>query len=323
MPAELTRKFRERERSSALVEQRNPKRLTLWQDVVKNWELYVLCAPFFLLFIFMMIIPILSAIGLSFTYYNMFEPPRFIGLSNYINLFVQDEIFGIALRNTLLFSIITGPTGYILCFMLAWLINEFPRSVRVGFTLCFYAPALAGTSVYFIWQFLFSGDVYGLINSVLMRVGLLKEPIQWLTDTDYNFGVLILAQLWMSLGTGFLAFIAGFQGIDESFYEAGSIDGIRNRLQEIFYITLPMMKPQLLFGAVMQISASFSVSTLSSQLFGTSTNYSTHTIVLHMIDYGTVRYEMGYACALAVVLFMMMILFKTAVNLVLRYVSSD
>lgn len=300
------------------------KSITWKQEFQRNHELYLLLLPYFLLFFLMTILPVISAVGLSFSYYNMLEKPSFVGLSNYINLCVHDEIFGIALRNTLLFSLITGPVGYLLCFILAWLINEFGHKIRVFLTFCFYAPSLAGTSVYFIWQFMFSGDAHGLINGFLMNIGLLKEPIQWLTDTQYNFGVLILAQFWMSLGTGFLAFIAGFQGIDESVYEAGSIDGIRNRLQEMFYITLPMMKPQLLFGAIMQISASFSVSTLSSQLFGAvSTNYSTHTIVLHMVDYGTVRYEMGYACAIAVILFMMMLIFKTLVNFVLRYVASD
>lgn len=300
------------------------KRITWRQELKRNRELYLLISPFFLLYFLMTILPIIAATALSFSYYNMLEAPSFIGLSNYINLFVQDEIFGISVRNTLLFSIITGPLGYILCFVLAWLINEFGHKTRVILTLCYYAPALAGSSVYFIWQFMFSGDAHGFINGILMNIGIIKEPIQWLTDTSYNFIVLILAQLWMSLGTGFLAFIAGFQGIDSSVYEAGSIDGIKNRLQEMFYITLPMMKPQLLFGAIMQISACFSVSTLSSQLFGaTSTNYSTHTIVLHMIDYGTTRYEMGYACAIAVVLFVMMLVFKTIVNFVLRYVAND
>lgn len=300
------------------------KRITWRQELKRNHELYLLLLPFFLLYFLMTILPIIAATALSFSYYNMLEAPSFIGLSNYINLFVQDEIFGISVRNTLLFSIVTGPLGYILCFVLAWMINEFGRKTRVLLTLCYYAPALAGSSVYFIWQFMFSGDAHGFINGILMNIGIIKEPIQWLTDTTYNFAVLILAQLWMSLGTGFLAFIAGFQGIDSSVYEAGSIDGIKNRLQEMFFITLPMMKPQLLFGAIMQISACFSVSTLSSQLFGaTSTNYSTHTIVLHMIDYGTTRYEMGYACAIAVVLFVMMLVFKTIVNFVLRYVAND
>ena len=296
----------------------------LIKDLKTHKELYIMMLPFFVLFFLMTLLPVIVAIFLSLTYYNLFETPTFIGISNYLNLFLHDEIFTIAMRNTLLFSLITGPVSYLLCFVFAWLINEFKNGTRVLLTFCFYAPALAGASVFFIWQFLFSGDSHGFINGVMMNVGLIKEPIQWLTDTKFNFGVLILVQLWMSLGTGFLAFIAGFKGVDTSLYEAGAIDGVKNRVQELFYITLPMMKPQLLFGAVMQISASFSISTLSTQLFGaTSTNYSAHTIVLHMMDYGTVRYEMGYACAVAVLLFMLMLIFKTLVNFVLRYVSSD
>lgn len=301
----------------------NKKRITWKKELKLNYELYLLMLPYFLLYFVMTVLPVVAATLLSFSYYNMLEPPSLTGLSNYINLMIHDEIFGISVRNTLLFSLITGPLGYIICFVLAWLINEFGHKIRVVLTFCFYAPSLAGAAVFYIWKFMFSGDSHGLINGFLMNLDLIKEPIQWLTDTTYNFWVLIIVQLWMSLGTGFLAFIAGFQGIDASLYEAGSIDGIKNRLQEMFLITLPMMKPQLLFGAIMQISASFSVSTLSSQLFGTSTNYSTHTIVLHMIDYGTVRYEMGYACAIAVVLFLMMLVFKTVVNFILRYVAAD
>ncbi len=309
---------------SKVKKEQKPYKVPLLKDIRSNKELYSMLIPFFALFFLMILLPVVVAVVLSLTYYNMFEFPSFIGLRNYVNLFLNDDVFMIALRNTLLFSVITGPVSYLMCFGLAWLINEFKSGLRVLFTFCFYSPALAGASVYFIWQFLFSGDTHGFINSLLMNVGIIQEPIQWLTDTDYNFGVLIIVQLWMSLGTGFLAFIAGFKGIDRSLYEAGAIDGIRNRMQELVYITLPQMKSQLLFGAVMQISASFSVSTLSSQLFGaTSTNYSAHTIVLHMMDYGTTRYEMGYACAVAVVLFMMMLVFKTLVNLALRYVGSD
>lgn len=280
--------------------------------------------PFFLFFFLMTFLPVIVAIGLSTTYYNLFEIPTFIGLKNYISLFLYDEIFGIAMRNTLLFAVLTGPISYLICFVFAWLINEFGNRLRVLFTFCFYTPALAGQSVYFIWKFLFSGDDRGFINAIMLQIGLIQEPIQWLTDPEYNFGVLVFVQLWMCLGTGFLAFIAGFKGIDSTIYEAGCIDGIRNRLQEMFYITLPMMKPQLIFGAIMQISSTFSVGALASQLFGSiSTNYSAHTIVLHMIDYGTVKYEMGYACAIAVVLFIMMVVFKTIVNFILRFIASD
>ena len=232
-------------------------------------------------------------------------------------------MFFIALRNTLLFAVITGPLSYLLCFFAAWLINEMPRSVRVLLTLVFYAPSLT-SSVYFVWKLIFSGDSYGIINGLLMRLGMINEPVQWLSDARYSLAILIVVQLWMSLGTSFLAFIAGFQAIDRSLYEAGDIDGVRNRYQELIYITLPSMKPQLLFGAVMQISASFSVSTISQELCGfPSTKYAAHTILLHMQDHGTLRYEMGYACAIAVVLFVLMFVFKKGVSLLMRRISDD
>ena len=293
------------------------------RDVRDNKQLYLLLLPFCVVFLLMFVIPIAASMVLSLTYYNMFNTPKFIGLANYINLFLNDDVFFIALKNTLLFAVITGPLSYLLCFFAAWLINEMPKGLRVFLTFIFYAPSLT-TSVYFVWQLIFSGDSYGIVNGLLMNLGLVSEPVQWLTDPRYNLGILIVVQLWMSLGTSFLAFIAGFQSIDASLYEAGDIDGVRNRYQELLYITLPSMKPQLLFGAVMQISASFSVSTISQELCGfPSTRYSAHTILLHMQDYGSLRYEMGYACAIAVVLFVIMFVFKKAVSLVMRRISSD
>ncbi len=295
-----------------------------WRRELRDYrQLYLLLLPFCLLFFFLYIVPILSSIGLSLTYYNMFGTPKFIGLRNYIDLFLNDDVFFIALRNTLLFAVITGPLSYLLCFFAAWLINEMPRSVRVLLTLVFYAPSLT-SSVYFVWKLIFSGDSYGIINGLLMRLGMINEPVQWLSDARYSLAILIVVQLWMSLGTSFLAFIAGFQAIDRSLYEAGDIDGVRNRYQELIYITLPSMKPQLLFGAVMQISASFSVSTISQELCGfPSTKYAAHTILLHMQDHGTLRYEMGYACAIAVVLFVLMFVFKKGVSLLMRRISDD
>ncbi len=300
-----------------------PVKKPFLRDVRDNAQLYLLLLPFCLVFLLMFIIPIVASMVLSLTYYNMFNTPKFIGLTNYINLFLNDDVFFIALKNTMLFAVITGPLSYLLCFFAAWLINEMPKGLRVFLTFVFYAPSLT-TSVYFVWQLIFSGDSYGIMNGLLMNLNIISEPVQWLTDPRYNLAILIVVQLWMSLGTSFLAFIAGFQAIDTTLYEAGDIDGIRNRYQELIYITLPSMKPQLLFGAVMQISASFSVSTISQELCGfPSTRYSAHTILLHMQDYGSLRYEMGYACAIAVVLFVIMFVFKKAVSLVMRRISSD
>ena len=257
--------------------------------------------PYLLFFFFFVVLPIIASVFLSFTYYNMLQAPSFIGFNNYFNLIVTDTVFLKALKNTLLFAVLTGPVSYFLCLIVAWFINELPRYLRVLMTLIFYAPSLS-SSVYFIWQYLFSGDSYGLINGFLMKLGIIYEPIQWLSDEKYT--------------------LAGFQGIDKSLYEAGDVDGIKNRYQEFFYITFPLLKPQLLFSAVMQIVTSFSVSTVSQQLCGLpSTNYSAHTIVLHITDYGNIRYEMGYACAISVVLFIIMLLTRKLIDFLLSYIS--
>ena len=289
-------------------------------DVIRRMKKYkhsyVLVTPFFLICFVFTVLPVLISIFLSFTNYNMLESPEFVGVTNYIRLVLDDKIMIKAVNNTLVFAFLTGPISYFLCLMLAWLINDLNKVLKNIFTVIFYAPSMCA-SAFIVWTFLFSSDSYGYINSVLMQFGFLKEPIAWLTDPRYMMGVLILVQLWMSLGTGFLAFIAGLQGIDASMYEAGVIDGIPNRFYELWYITLPSMVSQLTFGAVMQIVGAFSVGQISMSLAGfPSTNYAAETVITHIIDYGTIRYEMGYASAMATVLFVAMFLTqKLAVKL--------
>lgn len=226
---------------------------------------YAMMAPYMIVFILLTVIPVIAAICLSFTYFNMLEPPKFTGLLNYERLFLDDEIFPQVLKNTLVFAIITGPLSYLISFVSAWLINEMGRAVRTVMTFCFYAPALCG-NLYAIWAMILSGDQYGIANSVLMQLGVISEPQQWLSDPKTMLGALITVQLWASFGVGFLTFIAGFQSMDKSLAEAGGIDGIKNRWQELWYITLPSMAPQLLFSAVMQIAACFGVGRLCSRL---------------------------------------------------------
>ena len=283
---------------------------------------YSMLLPFLAVFFVFTLLPIGAAVLLSFTDFNMLELPGFVGLVNYRRLLLEDRVFLIALKNTLIFAIITGPVSYILAFVFAWVINELPRRLRVLMTVVFYAPSVSG-NVYFVWKYLFSGDSYGFINGMLMNLGIISEPILWLTDPAYNLGVIIIIQLWLSLGVSFLAFIAGFQSIDRSQCEAGAIDGIGNRFQELWHILIPNMKSMLLFGAVMQISGAFAVGTITQELSGgyMSVQYSTLTIVNHMTDYGTVRYEMGYASAIAVVLFLLVYLSKKAVFRLLKFES--
>ena len=273
--------------------------------------------PFTVFFLMFTIVPILSAIVLSFTYFNMVSTPTFVGFDNYIRLFFNDDVFLIALRNTAIFAMITGPISYVLSFLVAWLINEFNRTVRTILTLIFYLPSLAG-NVYFVWTYIFSGDSYGFLNSVLLRLGVIFGPVQCLTDTKYMMTVVIVVILWLSLGTGFLSFVAGLQSLNRELYESAAIDGIPNRFAELWYITLPQMGPQLLFGAVMQISTSFAIGYECMNLTGfPSTDYATQTLVLHILDFGQVRFEMGYACAIAVVLFAIMLLMWKVINKVL------
>lgn len=281
--------------------------IQLGKDIVQNRLSYLFLAPFALIFMTFVIIPVVISMGLSFTYYNILETPRWIGWQNYIRLFLSDDIFLISVKNTFLFAAITGPIGYIMALLFAWFINELPPKIRAFMVLIFYAPSISG-NVYLIWAVMFSGDTHGYVNGFLMQMGILREPIQWLQDPRYMLWVIMIVVLWMSLGAGFLSFVAGLQSVDKSLYEAGMVDGVSNRWQELWYITLPSMKPMLMFGAVMSITASFAVSDVTIALAGMpSTDYAAHTVVNHLIDYGSIRFEMGYASAIATILFITMV----------------
>lgn len=273
----------------------------------KRYQIYLLIAPFFILFTLMTVLPVLASIILSFFNFDMVSFPEFVGLDNYIRMFLHDDIFPTVVKNTILLAILTGPAGFLLSFILAWFINEFNPALRTFFSFLFYAPSLAGSAVA-IWQIVFSSDSYGYFNSILMSAGFTVEPIQWLSNSSYIVPIVVVVQLWSSLGISFLSNLSGLQNVNTELYEAGSIDGIRNRWQELWYITLPGMKNMLLFSAVMQIASAFSISNIITQLAGYPTvDYAADTIVSYLSDVGTVKYEMGYASALSVILFLMMV----------------
>lgn len=275
---------------------------------------YLMIAPFALFFFVFTVLPVLYSFVLSFFSYDMLSDAKFVGVSNYFRMFIKDEVFGKTVLNTLKFAVITGPIGFMISFILAWFINEFNPAVRNLLAFLFYVPTLAGNA-YFVWQIAFSGDSYGYINSFLLKYGFITEPINWFTNTTYNMAVLVLIQLWLSMGVSFLANISGLQNTNVEMYEAGAIDGIRTRWQELWYITLPSMKSILLFSAVMQIQGSFSIGAIEQALSGyPSTDNSVDTIVSMIGDVGTVRYEMGYAAALSVFLFAMMAIARVLIG---------
>lgn len=286
-----------------------------------NWKneiaYLIMLAPFFVLFFIFFVFPVFFSTGLSLFRYDTLSSPKFIGIENYLRMFMDDEVFLVVLKNTLLFAIITGPAGFALSFLAAWCVNEFPRGLRTLFSFMFYSPTLAGGG-YLFWKVLFSGDSYGYLNSILLTFGLITEPTQWLRDTKYITVIVLIVQLWSSMGISFLANIAGLQNVSEDMYEASAIDGIRNRWQELWYITLPSMKSMLLFSAVMQIASSYSVGAVAKEMAGfPSINNSVDTIIGHLGEISSVRYEYGYAAAISVFLFFLMAISRFIIDRVL------
>lgn len=267
---------------------------------------YLFIAPYVLLFSLFIVIPVAIAIGLSFTNFNTIQMPSFVGFMNYVNLLTRDSIFmQYVLPNTILFAVIVGPGGYLLSFFLAWCLSQISKGPRTVLALLLYSPSMtSGVAMTVVWRILFSGDERGYLNALLLNLGWISEPIAFLQSSEYLMPVMIVVALWSSMGVGFLAMLAGMMNIDETMYEAGSIDGIRNRLQEVFYITIPLMKPQMLFGMVMAVVNTFQVGYIGVSLSGANPTpqYAGQLIVNLIEDYGFIRYEMGYASAASVVL---------------------
>ncbi len=285
-----------------------------WKEMKRNWVAYAMVAPFMILFTVFTVLPVLLSVVISFTDFNLLEIPSFVGVQNYITLFFDDDIFLTAAQNTFVFAVIVGPSSYLMSLLVAWFINELGPRIRAIVTLIFYAPSISG-QVYLIWGTLFSGDSYGWVNGALLNLGIITEPIQFFNNASYVMPLCIVVSLWTSLGTSFLSFIAGLQGVDRSLYEAAAVDGIRNRWQELWYVTLPTMKPQLMFGAIMSITSSFGFGGIVTALCGfPSVDYAAHTIMHHLDDYGGQRFETGYSSAIAVILFAIMIGANTLVK---------
>lgn len=299
---------------------------TKMKDTLKNmWEhrlSYVFIAPFMILFLTFIVVPVATAIVLSFTYFNSIEFPTWTGWLNYQTLFSQDIILlQNVLPNTFKFSLFVGPVGFVLAFLLAWFIAQLPNTLRMGYALAMYAPSLAaGVAMTVVWQVMFTGDRIGYINSFLLEWGFITEPIIFLQDQAWLLNIMIVISIWSSMGIGFLAMLAGLLGVDQELYDAGKMDGISSRLQEIWYITIPLMKPQLLFAAIMSIVHTLESGSLGVELSGVNPtpNYAGQVMVSHIDDYGFIRYELGYASAISVVLLVMMFVLSRVFTYILE-----
>ena len=292
-----------------------------WKEMKRNRVGYFMIAPFMILFLMFTVAPVVLSMVISFTDFNLLEWPEMVWFENYERLFLDDDLFMTACQNTFVFAVIVGPVSYIMSFMVAWFINDLSPRIRAIVTVIFYAPSISG-QVYTIWATLFSGDAYGWVNAWLLKLGLINKEIIFFQNENYVMPLCIVVALWMSLGTAFLSFIAGLQGVDRSLYEAGAVDGLRNRWQELWYVTLPSMKPQLMFGAILSITGAFGFGDVVTALCGyPSVEYKAHTIMHHLNDYYGMRFEVGYASAIAVVLFLIMIGANALVKKVLAKVG--
>jgi multiple sugar transport system permease protein len=265
--------------------------------------------PYWFLFAFFIVIPVLAAFALSFTFFNSIQAPTFVGINNYIELITLDTVFmRYVLPNTLQFAFIVGPVGYALSFIVAWMLSHLPKTPRTILAIIFYSPSLtAGVAMASMWRIIFSGDAQGYLNALLLDLGLIVEPIQFLQDPNMLMTIMIVVSLWSSIGVGFLAMLAGILNVDRTLYEAAYIDGIKNWVQEIIYVTIPAMKPQMIFGAVMAVVGTFQAGAIGVALSGTNPtpNYAGQLIVNHIEDFGFIRYMMGYAASVSVILLIM------------------
>lgn len=281
---------------------------------------YLFMAPYALVFLVFILVPVALAVILSFTNFNAVQMPSFTGFLNYITLITSDEVFmQHVLPNTVVYAVVVGIGGYVLAFILAWALCNLTKLPRTVFALILYSPSMTiGVAMTVLWKTIFSGDQTGLLNAWLMSLGVINEPILWLINADYLLPIVIVVGLWSSMGVGFLSMISGILNSDEELYEAAAIDGVKNRFQEMIYITIPQMKPQMLFAAVMAVVNAFQNGMISTWLTGNpSPNYAAQLIVNHIEDYGFLRYEMGYAAAVSVVLLLIVQLFSKVCNTLL------
>jgi len=269
---------------------------------------YIMMAPYFIAFLVFSLIPLIVSTWWSLCYFNGIEAAKFIGWDNFLYLFLEDSLFLKAFSNTITFAILVGPATYIMSYFFAWFINQVPQKYRPYYVLALYAPSLSVSVLGLFWLVFFANDSQGYLNSILMSMGIIYEPIQWTTDVNYIMPVIVFVSLWTGLGTGFLSFVAGFTNVDTELYDAASVDGVTSKFQRLIYVDIPQTMPQLLFAAILQITGMFTVGGICAAIAGNPSPEDTAlTITLHLADYSGNRLEVGYASAIAVLLSVMII----------------
>lgn len=286
---------------------------------LQNLDLLIYLGPYLVVFFIFTILPVIVSYFIAFCQFNTMEFPEWVGLENFRRLFLEEEYFGMALSNSFVLAAISGPVNYMVAFAFSWALNEIPSKPRTILTMFFYLPALSGGFT-FIIDLLFSGDRYGFLNAWLLQLNLIDEPIIWSKDEDLMLPVAIIIMLWSALGTQFLIFLSSLQSVDKSLYEAAAVDGISNRWQELYYITLPSIKGQLMLNAILSITAAVNIA--APALFGFPTNnYKLYTVTMLSTDYAT-RLEMGYVTAISSLLLLISVLLNKMIQFLISKIGT-
>jgi len=262
---------------------------------------YIFISPFILGFLLWFLLPALTAVWLTFTDWNMISPPRFIGLGNIQHLF-RDRLFVQALKVTTTYTVVSVPVGLFVGFVIALLMNTKVRGITVFRTIYYMPSIVPAVASAVLWAWILNSE-FGLLNALLHAVGLPK--VRWLQEPEWALPALILMSLW-GLGGGMVIYLAGLQGIPEVFYEAAEIDGA-GRWGKLWHVTIPLIGPVILFNLVMGIIGSFQVFTAGFLITDGGPQNATLFYVLYLWRNGFEYLDMGYAAALAWVLFLIIL----------------
>lgn len=283
-----------------------PSKKSLVSELVEQRYSYLFIAPAIILFSVFVLIPVIASFFLSFTKYNTLSAPRWVGLDNYYQILFQDPRFWKALCNTTIYVVGVVPVGICVSLLLAVAIDRKIKFKNFYKSIFFMPVVTSIVAVSVIWKWLFAGEKYGLINHWLMKMGI--NPVDWLMSPTWTLPAIMIMSIWAGLGYNMILLLAGLQTIPRTFYETADIDGATG-WYKFWHITLPLLRPTLLFVVIMSMINSFQ---LFEQVYimtsGTGEGVggvldSALSLVAYLYERGFQRFEMGYASAIAYILF--------------------
>lgn len=277
---------------------------TFLQKLNKQKVSYLFIALPAVLFFVFQLAPVFISFLWSFTRYDVIHPPVFVGLDNYKNILFNDPLFWKAIGNTLVYVVGVVPIGICFSLILAVAIDQKIKFKNFFKSIFFLPTVTAIVAVSVIWKWLYAGEKYGLLNYLIMKLGF--QPIDWLASPAWTMPSIMIMSIWAGVGYNMILFLAGLQTIPHVMYEAAEIDGA-GFWKKFFHVTLPLLKPTIVFVTMMSFIFSFQVFEQVYIMTGGQGGIggvlnSALTIVAYLYDKGFQKFQMGYASALAYII---------------------